>query len=274
MNLVPSQLHGTRYSVVRPLGSGTMGEVFLVEHLDLGRRFVAKVLHAKYAEVPDYVARLRREGRALGQLRHPNIVAVTDFAETADGRPFIVMEYLEGCTLADELRDRGRLLRTEAITFARQTLSALGAAHGAGIVHRDIKPQNLFIQKRSGLAAVLKVLDFGAARDLQALASPAQHVSPTSTGTVVGTLGYLSPEGADGRRVDIRADIYAAGLVLTVMLAGHLPSRQWTRFNVLDLGLPKDAQDDLAPAILKALEPDPGQRFQDSIEFLAMLPEQ
>src|SRR5262249_2812809 len=148
--------------------------------------------------------------RVLGQLRHPNIVEVIDLELASDGRPFIVMEYLEGRTLAEELARRGRLERMEAIAFGRQMLSALNAAHAHGVVHRDIKPQNLFVHQRASAAASLKILDFGASRDLAGRFGPPNHAPlATSTGAVLGTLGYLSPEATTGAPVDWRADIYS-----------------------------------------------------------------
>jgi len=267
-------LHGTRYRILSRIGSGAMGEVFLVEHATLGRRFVAKVLHAKYSEADEYVARMRREARALGQLRHPNIVAITDFAITETGRPFFVMEYLEGETLHEHLRLHQILPRHSAVAVARQMLAALGAAHARGIVHRDIKPQNLFLQARPNAVPLLKVLDFGAARDTQSVASSGVPLA-TRTGTVLGTLGYLSPEAADGQRVDQRADLYAVGLVLTVMLAGQLPKPAATsggKVTEATLELPANTAD-LSGTILRALAFTPAERFQNAEEFLAALPE-
>ena len=268
-------LRGTRYRAVDRLGMGTMGEVFLVEHLALGRRFVAKVLHSRHSQSDEYVARLRREARTLGQIRHPNIVAVTDFDLTQSGRPFIVMEYLDGHTLADELKTRRQLPESEVLTYTRQILSALAAAHVNGVVHRDVKPQNLFLHSRAGASPGIKVLDFGAARDTQGFAAQSpDEPRATSTGTVVGTLGYLSPEGADGRRVDPRADLYAVGLVLTVMLSGNLPTPQSVQSSFVesDLLLPKRLRSAIAPVILKALAFDPDRRFQRAEEFLDALP--
>lgn len=254
---------------------GSMGEVFLVEHIDLERKFVAKVLRLQHAETQEYVARFQREARTLGQIRHPNVVWVADFDFTADGRPFIIMEYLEGRTLAEELKLRGALPIAEALSYVRGVLSALAAAHAKGVVHRDIKPQNLFLHFRSAAATAIKILDFGAARDTQGVALSARGGSlATSTGTVIGTLGYLSPEGADGRRVDLRADIYAVGLVLAVMLSGQLPGRvtgQMRERAAPDLELPEGGRH-LAPAILKALAMHPDDRFQTADEFAAALP--
>ena len=270
-------LHGTRYRTIRSLGMGNMGEVFLVEHTALGRRFAAKVLRTRHTQADEYVARLRREARTLGQIRHPNIVTVTDFDVTEGGRPFIVMEYLDGRTLADELKQLGRLPPPYALAYIRQILSALGAAHANGIIHRDIKPQNLFLHSQNGLLPAIKVLDFGAARDTLGFAAPATPLA-TSTGTVVGTPGYLSPEGADGQRVDLRADLYAVGLVLSVMLSGHLPTSQTrqqaaAQFVESDLELPNENRAQFAPVLLRALALDPDKRFQSAEEFSAALPE-
>ena len=274
--VVPNDpLRGTRYRTLRQIGMGSMGEVFLVEHIDLERKFVAKILRLRHAETQEYVARLQREARTLGQICHPNVVWVADFDFAADGRPFIVMEYLEGRTIAEELKARGALPVAEAVRYTREVLSALGAAHAKGVVHRDIKPQNLFLHLRAASPTTIKVLDFGAARDTQGVALSARGAAlATSTGTVIGTLGYLSPEGADGRRVDLRADIYAVGLVLAVMLSGQLPGRapgQQRQHAGPDLDLPEGGRH-LAPAILKALALHPDHRFQNSDEFLAALP--
>jgi eukaryotic-like serine/threonine-protein kinase len=268
---------GTRYRVIARLGVGSMGEVFLVEHATLGRKFVAKVLHAHHARADDYVARLRREARTLGQIRHPNIVAVTDFDVAENGRPFFVMEYLQGQTLSDELKQRGRLPGPVAFAYARQLLSALAVAHSKGIVHRDVKPQNLFLHAQGEAQPVLKVFDFGAARDTQGFASATIPLA-TSTGTVVGSIGYLSPEAADGQRVDHRADLYAVGLVLVVMLSGRLPksragSKPGTQLVDSDLRLPNEVAARIAPVIQKALALDPDVRFQSADEFAAALPE-
>jgi len=250
-----------------------MGEVFLVEHIDLERRFVAKLLRLQHAETPEYVARLQREARALGQIAHPNVVGVADFDFAPDGRPFIVMEYFEGRTLADELRSRGSLPVGEAVGYSKEVLSALAAAHAKGVVHRDIKPQNLFLHARPDGRSTIKVLDFGAARDTQGVAISGRSVPlATGTGAIIGTLGYLSPEAADGCRVDLRADIYAAGLVLAVMVSGHLPRHRNSNGRVtLDLDLPDKARK-LAPALLKALALLPEHRFQSADEFIAVLP--
>ena len=281
MNQIPQghtdPLHGTRYRVLSRLGSGTMGEVFLVEHVALERKFVVKLLHARHTKTDEYIARLKREARTIGQIPHRNIVVATDFDVTPSNRPFIVMEYLEGRTLDDVLRHRGRLSSSEAFAHTRGILSALGAAHAKGVVHRDIKPQNLFLHSKAEAMPLIKVLDFGAARDTQRLVAPSIALA-TSTGAVIGTFGYLSPEGANGRRVDHRADLYSAGLVLTTMLSGHLPmpdARRAAAADVVaaDLDLPGEISFPVAPVILKAIAFEPDRRFQSAEEFLDALPE-
>jgi serine/threonine protein kinase len=216
---------GTPYRAVRPLGGGGMGDVFLVEHVALGKVFAAKVLRADHTRSEQLLDRLRLEAHALGRLRHAHIVSVTDFGTTADGRPFLVMESLRGKTLGDELRTRGRLPITEAVRHARALVDALAAAHAIGVVHRDIKLENLFLAETTATELVLKILDFGIARVLPGApeSAPKPLAVPTDAGMVLGTPRFTSPEGAAGDRVDERADLYAAGLVLYTMLAGRGP---------------------------------------------------
>jgi serine/threonine-protein kinase len=277
-------LEGTRYRTVGLLGSGGMGQVYLVEHIGLGKRFVAKVLHERLASDPQLLERIRIEAQALGQLRHPHIVSVSTFGKTVDGRPYIIMEYLQGRTLREELVARGRLPVLEAVTYAGELLSALAAAHAIGIVHRDIKPDNLFLSEAPSSPRSLKVLDFGVARVTPQ--SPVQALTPdlaTESGVVIGTPRWQSPEGAMGRPVDARADVYAAALVLYVMLAGRGP---FDHFESDSMVLSAHAVEDAAPpsqhsvaplpaeldaAVLRALSKDPGTRFQSAADFAAVL---
>jgi serine/threonine protein kinase len=215
----------TAYRVLRRLGAGGMGEVFLVEHLEIGRKLVAKVLLPELAHRPQAVDRMRLEAQALGRLNHPNIVSVTDFGTTADGRPFFVTEFLEGRTVAAEIEESGILLASDAVRWTCELLAALSTAHAMGLVHRDIKPDNLFLARNESGARVLKVLDFGIARVLPDAPSvaPLPLSFPTTTGAVIGTPRFASPEAAAGKHVDARADLYGAALVLYTMLAGRGP---------------------------------------------------
>jgi serine/threonine protein kinase len=280
-------LAGTPYRMLRPLGAGGMGDVFLVEHVDLGRPLVLKRLQPQHANLPQLVERMRLEAHALGSLHHPNIVEVTDFRGVADGRPYILMEYLQGITLSDELLARGYLPVPEALELARQTLAALGAAHALGIVHRDIKPENLFLCEQPDAPRVLKVLDFGVARVLPGVSAdaPAPLALPTDTGLVVGTPRYVSPEGAAGKRVDHRADIYAVGVVLYEMLVGRGPFDHLQGLahllaaHVSDVPEPPSVHArqvvpaELDRAVLKALAKDPADRYASAEQLEQLLAE-
>lgn len=205
---------GTVYRVVRPLGQGGMGEVYEVEHDLLGARRALKVLARHFAGREDLSERLRVEARGLARLKHPNLVEVYDLATAADQRIFFAMELLDGSTLRDLLRHKGRLSPRLAVRLLAQALDGLHAAHCAHMIHRDIKPENVFVC-RSGL---VKLLDFGVAKAIDAW-MPAQQI--TGAGMTVGTPRYMSPEQAEGKPLDGRTDVYAAGLVLWEALVGR-----------------------------------------------------
>lgn len=204
---------GTRYRVLDLVGVGGMGSVYEVEHLELGKRFVLKALLSDLALREDLVARLRNEQRALGRLEHPNIVAVTDAGATSGNVPYFVMERLDGETLAQRLKRVRRLSPVEALRVANGVLEGLTAAHEIGVVHRDIKPPNIFLAGGSRP----KILDFGVAKIADA------GGAITARGVAVGTPRYMSPEQASGESVDGRSDLYAVGLILFEMMAGSGP---------------------------------------------------
>jgi serine/threonine protein kinase len=204
---------GTRYRVVGLIGRGGMGLVYEVEHLELGKRFVLKALLSDLAGREDIVARLRNEQRALGRLQHPNIVAVTDAGVTSTNLPYFVMERLDGETLGARLRRQHKLPILEAMTIARSVLDGLSAAHEIGVVHRDVKPQNIFVLRENRA----KILDFGVAK----VADAASVI--TARGIAIGTPRYMSPEQVGGDRVDGRSDLYAVGLVLFECVTGRGP---------------------------------------------------
>ena len=204
---------GTRYRVLSLIGVGGMGSVYEVEHVELGKRFVLKALLRELSRRDDLVQRLRNEWRALARLQHANIVNVTDAGTSGTGVPFYVMERLDGDTLAEVLRQKRCLHVLEAVHIAACVLEALSAAHDIGIIHRDVKPANVFIGSGGGV----KLLDFGIAKIADATGVV------TARGLAVGTPRYMSPEQARGERVDGRSDIYASALILYEMLAGVGP---------------------------------------------------
>lgn len=273
-------LVNTGYRALSRIGRGGMGEVFEVEHELLGRRFAAKVLHAQLAGEASFVERMRVEAQSMARMRHPNIVEVTDFCVTSDGRPCLIMERLRGRTVGRELAERGRLPLAECIDLMDQTLSALAAAHRLGVVHRDLKPENLFLHEPTNAARRLKVLDFGLARVLPQASplAPLPMAIPTATGQLVGTPRYLSPEAITGRAVDHRADLYAVGLLLYVVLTGHGPFDHMTIAETLSHqpDPPSRFRDEpgvreVDAVILRALKKDPEQRYENAAAFSADL---
>jgi serine/threonine protein kinase len=210
---IGSVVAGTHYRVLSLLGTGGMGSVYEVEHVELGKRFVLKALLRELAGREDLVLRLRNEQRALGRLEHPNIVTVTDAGMAKSGIPFFVMERLEGETLGARVRRLGRLPVAEVLALGAGVLDGLSAAHEIGVVHRDVKPQNVFLV--GGTRA--KILDFGVAK----VAAAGNAI--TARGVAVGTPRYMSPEQASGETVDGRSDLYAVGLLLFEAIAGRGP---------------------------------------------------
>lgn len=217
----------TKYRVLSLLGRGGMGEVYLAEHALLGHRVVVKVMHAELCARPHLVERMRLEAQVLARLRHPNLVRVTDHDATPGGRPYFVMEYLPGRSIGEAFKQHGRAFPLPfALEVAQQALAGLGHAHKAGLVHRDVKLDNLFLCDSATPAghSLVKVLDFGVAKLLDGGSDGfAPLALPTATGVVVGTPRFFAPEQARGFAVDARADLYAFGLCLYTMVAGRGP---------------------------------------------------
>lgn len=209
------------YQLEKLLGEGSMGRVFQARHVRLGRQVALKVLKPEHARDSSFVQRFFQEARTVNQINHEHIVEVFDFVdESPDGYVYCVMELLRGRSLAELLKEEGLTLE-RVQRMGVQVCAALGAAHQVGVVHRDIKPDNLFITQRSGHQDFVKVLDFGVAK----LITAQTGVSLTGTldGTIIGTPAYMAPEQAAGLPVDARADIYAVGNILYEMLSGHPP---------------------------------------------------
>ena len=229
------QMVDGRYEVVRVLGEGGMGTVYEVKHTALGRVFALKVLRREIAQDGGLARRFIQEAKAAAAIGHPNIVAVSDFGELTDAGapqpraarvPYFVMELLKGTTLARLLAVEGRLEPRRAARIVVQCASALAAAHEAGVIHRDVKPDNVFLVSAAGRPDFVKLLDFGVAK----MAGAGRL---TRHGTVYGTPHYMSPEQAAGHAVDGRSDVYALGVLLYECLAGRVPFEADTYMGVL-----------------------------------------
>jgi serine/threonine protein kinase len=245
-----------RYRPVRLLGHGGMATVELAHDTELDRPVAIKRLAENLAANEEYKQRFLREARLAARLSHPNIVAVYD-AGAEHGVPYIVMEYVEGETVSDLLRRRGRLEPAEAVAQALQACSGLETAHEAGLVHRDIKPQNLLITPDG----TLKIADFGIARSLDG-------TKLTQAGTVLGTAAYLAPEQAAGEQVTATADIYALGAVLYELLTGRPP---YEADSLAEL-FAKQTEGSITP--LRELAPVAPARLEDAVmHALARAPE-
>ena len=205
------ELIADRYELEELVGTGGMASVYRARDRLLERNVAIKILHEHYSRDDDYVERFRREARAAAKLSHPNIVTVIDRGE-ADGRQFIVFEYVDGQNLKQLIANRGRLPVRDALELGTEIGRALTFAHAQGLVHRDVKPQNVLLG-----GGDVKVTDFGIARSLDV------NIGLTQTGTVLGTWEYVSPEQATGRGVDERTDVYSLGVVIYELLAGEPP---------------------------------------------------
>ena len=263
-----------RFRLERKIGTGGMSTVYVAMDTVLERRVAIKLMHREIAADSDQLERFRREARAVAKLSHPHIVSVIDAGEdtNADGHatPYIVFEYIEGETLKQRIRRLGRLSVPEAVAYAIEIARALGAAHQAGIVHRDVKPQNVLLD-REGSA---KVTDFGIARVLD------QH-GLTADGRVLGTTDYVSPEQALGQAVSGQSDLYSLGIVLYEMLTGEVPFSGDNQVQVAMRHVREELPDvrtrrpevsaALAAVLERATAKDVTQRYADDRDFISDL---
>jgi serine/threonine protein kinase len=267
----------SKYEIVALLGSGGMGAVYRARRVLIGDEVAVKVLHARLTGDEKLVERFRREARAAAQLHHPNVVTIHDYGEARGpgGFAYIVMELVRGESLRDILKREGRLAPARAVSLIRDVCSGVGAAHRRGIVHRDIKPDNIIVtpEDEDRPAESVKVVDFGIAklRDLAAEGS-----TLTEAGMMVGTLFYMSPEQCKGEPLDSRADVYSLGAMLHEMLAGTPP---FTASNITSMifkhvGEPPPPLPEALPitsalraTVLRALSKDPDARQRDASEF-------
>ncbi|MGA0122543.1 MAG: Stk1 family PASTA domain-containing Ser/Thr kinase [Gaiellales bacterium] len=260
----PDALFDGRYRIVRRLGQGGMARVFLAQDESLHRPVAIKVLADRHSDDPHFIERFQREARAAARLNHPNIVQVYDHAQV-DGVSYIVQEYVEGETLKELIRREAPLEARRAITIALQILAALRVAHQQGVIHRDVKPQNILVQPDGKV----KVADFGIAS--------AGETEMTEAGSIVGTAQYLAPEQARGLAVGPPADLYAVGIVTYEMLSGRVPFEGDAAVTVAmrhvqEAPEPLGDRNPLVPAdlesvVMRALAKDPRQRYQSADEM-------
>jgi len=272
------QVVAERYHVVKKLGEGGMGQVYLAEHVKMGRRSAIKVMNPSMTHDPDAVARFNREAANASRITHPNVCAVYDFGETPDGLIYLAMEFIEGEPLTDLIEREGALKVPRAVKIFQQTADALQAAHDLGIVHRDLKPDNIMLARGRDGADIVKVVDFGIAK---AVGGDEAGQKVTKTGLVVGTPEFMSPEQLSGDKLDGRSDLYSLALVLYRMLTGRLPFEASTVQETMIKRLTDEptklaaARPDLTfpPGLQKvmdhALARTPGERYQSVAEFAA-----
>ncbi|HVW29786.1 MAG TPA: protein kinase [Polyangiaceae bacterium] len=231
-----------RYRIDSLIDSGGMGRVYVGEHVLMHKRVAIKVLHRELSSIPEFVARFEREARAAGNIDNEHVVSATDFGKLPDGSVFLVLEYVEGSNLRDEIA-RGPMPLARALHVARQIAGALRAAHALGIVHRDLKPENVMLVHKAGDADFVKVLDFGIAKVPigERLSDDPDSKPITKAGMVFGTPEYMPPEQALGQNVDARADLYSLGVIIYEMLAGRRPFVADSQVGVLGQQLSRSA---------------------------------
>jgi len=268
-----------RYRLRAPIGKGGMGEVWLAFDLALRRNVALKLLRIEAARSPDFVKRFEREAQTTSQLRGPHIVQIFDYGASDDGLYYLAMEYLSGMDLGSLVERFGPLPEGRAVRFMMQACQALHEAHAAGIIHRDIKPHNLFVTRVGDDPDFLKLLDFGLVR----FRVPSHdEESLTWTGFLVGTPPYVAPEVWAGGEADERSDIYALGITLHFLLAGRTPERRKRETSTASLGPaePTEAEwagsDALRPIVARCVAHRPEDRIQSVRELgdaLAAVPQ-
>ncbi len=270
-----------KYRILRVIGKGGMGVVYEAEHMVLGKRVAIKLMLDKYFEDGEAKARFRREAQAASMIGNPHIIDVVDVGTSPDGTEYVVMELLEGKPLSDVIEQGGPMPPWRAVAIMRQVLRAIGVAHSKGIIHRDLKPDNIFLIGHDAQHDFVKLLDFGISKVLSADEQIA-FTKLTTTGVVMGTPLYMSPEQAMGQTSTAAADIYACGVILYEMLSGRTPfvGNTYAVLVAQLLTAPPEPLQNLRPglpqslvnAVHRALEKEPERRFASAEMFAASLP--
>jgi serine/threonine protein kinase len=267
-----------RWRLARRLGEGGMGEVYAAEPVEGGAPVAVKVLRREFVGVPTVLSRFLEEGRTCMRLTHPNIVRVTECAQAEDGVPYLVMELCEGVPLSAYTQNGGRVPVAQAVPIMHGILAGLAAAHAQGVVHRDLKPDNVFLTRGPGGTFSVKLLDFGIAKVMDVAGGMGNR---TSTGMLLGTPAYMSPEQArNARDVDQRADLWSAGILLYEMVTGRVAFPAPTEYARLAALLSTEPEPveridptlaPLAPFLLRALRKNREERFGTAVEMARAL---
>ena len=280
------QIIGDRYKVLKKLGEGGMGEVFMAEHIHIEKRVALKLLRAEVLSNAEAVARFRQEARSASSIGHENIIAIDDFGTLADGRVYMAMEFLSGSALNDLLKNQeleGELPLARALDILIQTGKGLAAAHAKGITHRDMKPENVFVTQRDGRELV-KILDFGIAK---VSGGSAEVSALTQAGTIFGTPFYMAPEQALSSKMDHRVDVYALGVMCYETFTGSLPFQGETFMGILTQHITtppippsvmaarkgRTVPPELEQVILTAMGKAPEERYQSMNDLVSALTE-
>ena len=269
-----------RYRIIKKLGEGGMGSVYLAEHTTINKKLAIKVLSSEYSHKQDLVDRFLQEARAASMIEQENVVEITDFGSTPTGSVFFVMEFLNGEDLSKTVKTAGPLEWARVKPIMIQICRALASAHDAGIIHRDMKPENCYRIRRGDNPDFIKVLDFGIAK---VTSDDGEGKGLTRTGMIFGTPEYMSPEQAKGEKVDHRVDVYALGVILYELLTGRVPFTADTFMGILTKHMfeAPPAPSTIAPVssippeveaiVLKALQKDREYRFQSMRELMGAI---
>jgi tRNA A-37 threonylcarbamoyl transferase component Bud32 len=271
----PGIVIAERYTIVRQIGKGGMGKVYEAKHTSIDKKVAIKILNKDYSDDKEALERFQQEAKIAGSVGHTNICEVLDFGTTDEGQPFLVMEYLEGDSVADMLDVRRTLPINVALTIVRQVLDALEEVHSRGIVHRDLKPENIILAHVKGQGIVVKLLDFGISKVMK---PRTDSIRLTKTGTMLGTPYYMSPEQVRGNRdIEYSTDIWSCAVILYEMICGQVPFGG-NNYNDVILSIVEDPFPDprkllpgLAPELAKmlrrAMEKDPLKRYDSATAF-------
>jgi serine/threonine-protein kinase len=262
-----------RYRIEALIGSGGMGAVYRAAHVHMRKAVAVKVLHKEMTAFPEVVARFEREAVAAGRIEHSHVVSASDFGKLEDGSFYLVLEFIEGQSLARLVSKVGALSPLRALRITRQIVEALQAAHAVGIVHRDLKPDNVMLVDKDDDPDFVKVLDFGIAK--VKVEETVEQPALTQIGTVFGTPEYMSPEQARGELVDARADLYTVGVILFEMLSGNSPFKDddlvvvLTRHLTADPPpLPSSIDPTIRELVLRLLKKNREERVQSAAELI------